>query len=346
MVGAGEVDEDLEAETKEGCEKYGKVVKCVIFEIPGAPTDEAIRIFLEFKRVESAIKAVVDLNGRDPRVPFSQAAPNPAVPASRRADPGPHDPAFQSPRPGSRLPQAPALHLSRPPRLPPGSSPQDTCIVPPPPHTPPPIPAPLPLQPHNPPLLPSPLPPGGSPMREGRRGGGEAAKEPHFSGFAAHRGPAGLPSALCLPRQRGGSRSLPDAPNEAAIRAPAAAAGAGAAVLAPAGWALGRGPFSGACGSPAGKGEGSAPPLPHYPVSSLAASYLGCKGWAGATLSTPAFDNCLPRPFDPPFVLDCSPWPDTLTVPCPGPTLADPLCSAGDKRPFRVCLAAAVRCTV
>ncbi|OBS76424.1 hypothetical protein A6R68_17124 [Neotoma lepida] len=60
----GEVDEDLEVETKEECEKYGKVGKCVIFEIPGAPDDEAVRIFLEFERVESAIKAVVDLNGR------------------------------------------------------------------------------------------------------------------------------------------------------------------------------------------------------------------------------------------------------------------------------------------
>lgn len=33
MVGRGEVDEDLEEETKEECEKYGKVVKCVIFEV-------------------------------------------------------------------------------------------------------------------------------------------------------------------------------------------------------------------------------------------------------------------------------------------------------------------------
>lgn len=33
MVGAGEVDEDLEGETKEECEKYGKVAKCVIFEV-------------------------------------------------------------------------------------------------------------------------------------------------------------------------------------------------------------------------------------------------------------------------------------------------------------------------
>uniref|UniRef100_A0A671NPP6 Splicing factor 45 n=1 Tax=Sinocyclocheilus anshuiensis TaxID=1608454 RepID=A0A671NPP6_9TELE len=64
MVGRGEVDEDLEAETKEECEKYGKVIKCVIFEIAVVSDDEAVRIFLEFERVESAIKAVVDLNGR------------------------------------------------------------------------------------------------------------------------------------------------------------------------------------------------------------------------------------------------------------------------------------------
>ncbi|XP_062339358.1 splicing factor 45 isoform X3 [Osmerus eperlanus] len=64
MVGRGEVDEDLEGETKEECEKYGKVTKCVIFEIALVTDDEAVRIFLEFERVESAIKAVVDLNGR------------------------------------------------------------------------------------------------------------------------------------------------------------------------------------------------------------------------------------------------------------------------------------------
>lgn len=84
MVGRGEVDEDLEEETKEECEKYGKVVKCVIFEVRAqkkrkmmekkalikqsthkdppcfqiaeVPDDEAVRIFLEFERVESAIK--------------------------------------------------------------------------------------------------------------------------------------------------------------------------------------------------------------------------------------------------------------------------------------------------
>lgn len=38
MVGAGEVDEDLEVETKEECEKYGKVGKCVIFEVRDNPS--------------------------------------------------------------------------------------------------------------------------------------------------------------------------------------------------------------------------------------------------------------------------------------------------------------------
>ena len=33
MVGPGEVDKDLEPETAEECTKYGKVIKCVIFEV-------------------------------------------------------------------------------------------------------------------------------------------------------------------------------------------------------------------------------------------------------------------------------------------------------------------------
>lgn len=65
MVGPGDVDEDLEPEVKDECNtKYGEVVKVVICELPHAPSDEAVRIFVEFKRIESAIKAVVDLNGR------------------------------------------------------------------------------------------------------------------------------------------------------------------------------------------------------------------------------------------------------------------------------------------
>lgn len=65
MVGPGEVDVDLEPEVKDECNtKYGEVVQVVIYEIPNTSPDEAVRIFVEFKRMESAIKAVVDLNGR------------------------------------------------------------------------------------------------------------------------------------------------------------------------------------------------------------------------------------------------------------------------------------------
>lgn len=65
MVGPGEVDDDLQPEIEEECQmKYGDINKVLIFEIPKAPEDEAVRIFVEFKRMESAIKALVDLNGR------------------------------------------------------------------------------------------------------------------------------------------------------------------------------------------------------------------------------------------------------------------------------------------
>ncbi|KAK4286848.1 hypothetical protein Pmani_040061 [Petrolisthes manimaculis] len=65
MVGPGEVDDELEPEVREECNgKYGQVIQVVIFEIPKAVPEEAVRIFVEFQRVESAIKAVIDLNGR------------------------------------------------------------------------------------------------------------------------------------------------------------------------------------------------------------------------------------------------------------------------------------------
>lgn len=65
MVGPGEVDDDLEPEVKDECNtKYGDVGSVIIHEVPDQAADEAVRIFVEFKRIESAIKAVVDLNGR------------------------------------------------------------------------------------------------------------------------------------------------------------------------------------------------------------------------------------------------------------------------------------------
>ncbi|XP_008545100.1 splicing factor 45 [Microplitis demolitor] len=65
MVGPGEVDEDLEPEVKDECNtKYGDVARVLIHEVMDVVPEEAVRIFVEFKRIESAIKAVVDLNGR------------------------------------------------------------------------------------------------------------------------------------------------------------------------------------------------------------------------------------------------------------------------------------------
>ncbi|XP_035909133.1 splicing factor 45 [Anopheles stephensi] len=65
MVGPGDVDDELEPEVKDECNtKYGDVVTVVIHEVPDVVPEEAVRIFVEFKRMESAIKAVVDLNGR------------------------------------------------------------------------------------------------------------------------------------------------------------------------------------------------------------------------------------------------------------------------------------------
>lgn len=65
MVGAGDVDDELEGEVKDECNtKYGDVISVIIFELRNAIPEESVRIFVEFKRIESAIKAVVDLNGR------------------------------------------------------------------------------------------------------------------------------------------------------------------------------------------------------------------------------------------------------------------------------------------
>lgn len=66
MVGPGEVDDELQPEVVDECGKYGEVVKVIIYEFPQGvmEEEETVRIFVEFQRVESAIKALVDLNGR------------------------------------------------------------------------------------------------------------------------------------------------------------------------------------------------------------------------------------------------------------------------------------------
>eukprot|EP00897_Mesotaenium_endlicherianum_P004794 jgi/Mesen1/4342/ME000022S03631 len=66
MVGPGEVDDELEDEVAGECLKYGTVTRVLIFEITeeGFSPAEAVRIFIQFDRSESATKALVDLDGR------------------------------------------------------------------------------------------------------------------------------------------------------------------------------------------------------------------------------------------------------------------------------------------
>ncbi|KAI8644439.1 hypothetical protein BD408DRAFT_430607 [Parasitella parasitica] len=66
MVGPGQVDDMLQEETAEECSKYGKVERCLIFEVPrGKISDEqSVRIFVQFSSAESARDAIQDLNGR------------------------------------------------------------------------------------------------------------------------------------------------------------------------------------------------------------------------------------------------------------------------------------------
>ncbi|KAH8421242.1 hypothetical protein KR009_006607 [Drosophila setifemur] len=65
MVGPGDVDDELEPEVKDECHtKYGEVNSVIIHEAFDTVPEDAVKIFVEFKRIESAIKAVVDLNGR------------------------------------------------------------------------------------------------------------------------------------------------------------------------------------------------------------------------------------------------------------------------------------------
>lgn len=64
LVGPGEADEDLKEETAEEAGRFGKLKSIVIKEVPGAPDNEAVRIFLEFAKNESAAKAYSHMNGR------------------------------------------------------------------------------------------------------------------------------------------------------------------------------------------------------------------------------------------------------------------------------------------
>ncbi|KAI8824142.1 uncharacterized protein EV422DRAFT_489406, partial [Fimicolochytrium jonesii] len=65
MVGPGQVDADLQNETAEECTRFGRVTKCVVYELPYAVGEsEAVRIFVEFVDHASAARALNELNGR------------------------------------------------------------------------------------------------------------------------------------------------------------------------------------------------------------------------------------------------------------------------------------------
>lgn len=67
MVGPTDDLTDLDDETSTECSgKYGTVVSCKVHLEPrnSCPPEEAVRIFIEFARQDSATQALSDLNGR------------------------------------------------------------------------------------------------------------------------------------------------------------------------------------------------------------------------------------------------------------------------------------------
>lgn len=66
LTGPGEVDGDLEDEVAEECERFGAVVRVVIFEVTdaGYPAREAVRIFTEFVEDASAERCRAEMDGR------------------------------------------------------------------------------------------------------------------------------------------------------------------------------------------------------------------------------------------------------------------------------------------
>jgi splicing factor 45 len=57
MTVKGQVDEMLQPETAGECQKYGNVLECIVYEVPGdIPPEESVRIFVRFEKVEEALK--------------------------------------------------------------------------------------------------------------------------------------------------------------------------------------------------------------------------------------------------------------------------------------------------
>ncbi len=57
-----EVDEELRDEVKFECEKLGEVVKCLVHTVP---SEEMMRVFVEYQTLEEAEHAYLDFSIRD-----------------------------------------------------------------------------------------------------------------------------------------------------------------------------------------------------------------------------------------------------------------------------------------
>lgn len=65
MVGVDDVDDTLQGEVQEECEKHGQVNKVLIYEEYNESTGVTIvKIFVEFDTTEGANKCIAALNGR------------------------------------------------------------------------------------------------------------------------------------------------------------------------------------------------------------------------------------------------------------------------------------------
>ncbi|CBY40324.1 unnamed protein product [Oikopleura dioica] len=64
MVDPEEIDGELSGEISGECAKYGTVANVKIAEVPNMPKEASVRIFIEFSRMEEAMKAVIGLHNR------------------------------------------------------------------------------------------------------------------------------------------------------------------------------------------------------------------------------------------------------------------------------------------
>lgn len=69
LVGPGEVDDDLEDEVASELQKYGTILRVLIFEVTedNFPPEEAVRIFVEFQSTHEAQQVPLFKSGQSKR---------------------------------------------------------------------------------------------------------------------------------------------------------------------------------------------------------------------------------------------------------------------------------------